>query len=369
MNVLQFICPTGFYGAEMWILALAKNLNPEEVHCRLAITLESQDQNLELFHRFQALNLPADRFEMKGRFDVKVIGQLCRFIQDEKIDIIHTHGYKSDILGLIAAKKTGIKSISTPHGFENSSDKKLQLFIRMGCYSLKYFDRVSPLSKALAADMLKIKVPPKKIRMILNGVDLKEAEIELDTQNPLLYPDLKAKKIAYVGQMASRKNIRDLIKTFDLLYQNHPDTCLFLIGEGDQKAELEAYAQSLPSSRNITFLGYRADRLKILKEIDLFCMTSSLEGIPRCMMEAMAMGVPVAAYNIPGVDQLIVHEKTGLLADFGDHKTLTQCWERLLYDETFSKKIAQNGRQHILEHFSAQKMAQTYATLYQEMLN
>lgn len=369
MNVLQFICPAGFYGAEMWILALAKHLNPDEVHCRLAITWESQDQNLTLFHRFRALALPADRFAMKGRFDFKVIGKLCQFIQDEKIDIIHTHGYKSDILGIIAAKKTGIKSVSTPHGFENSADFKLQMFIRLGCMSLRFFDRVVPLSEALMSDILKIKVSPEKVRMIVNGVDLKEAETEMQTESPPLYPDTGTKKVAYVGQMASRKNIGDLIKTFDLLYQDHPDTQLFLIGEGRQRPELTAYARSLPSSENIVFLGYRADRLRVLKEMDLFCMTSSLEGIPRCMMEAMAMRVPVAAYNIPGIDQLIVHEKTGLLADFGDYKTLKHCWERLLYDEAFAEKVAQNGRNHILQNFSAQNMAVAYTALYQEILN
>ena len=54
INVMQFISPAGFYGAEMWILALAKNLNPEKVDCQLAVTEESEDQNLEVFKRFES---------------------------------------------------------------------------------------------------------------------------------------------------------------------------------------------------------------------------------------------------------------------------------------------------------------------------
>lgn len=187
INVLQFICPAGFYGAEMWILALAKNLDPISVNCQLAITRESEGQNIEIYNRFQSLGFDAQQIKMRGRFDPRVIYKLSRLINEEKIDIIHTHGYKSDILGLAAAKLAGIKAIATPHGFENSKDIKLQLFIRLGCLALKSFDRVAPLSKELHSDMIRIKVKPGKIILIKNGVDLKEIETE---RKSLLLPAL-----------------------------------------------------------------------------------------------------------------------------------------------------------------------------------
>jgi glycosyltransferase involved in cell wall biosynthesis len=134
------------------------------------------------------------------------------------------------------------------------------------------------------------------------------------------------------------------------------------------RKELENFSGSLDSSEKIEFWGYRNDRLRIEKGMDLFCMTSSLEGIPRCMMEAMAMGIPVAAFDIPGVDRLIVHEKTGLLAPFGNIEALKNCWERLLFDETFSADIAKNGRNHVLENFSGRRMAAEYTELFNEML-
>ena len=101
---------------------------------------------------------------LKGRFDPMIIMRLSRLIRQNKIDIIHTHGYKSDILGLLAARITGIKAVSTPHGFENAPDLKLQTFIRLGCAALKRFDYVAPLSEELKSDMLRIKVNRSKIR-------------------------------------------------------------------------------------------------------------------------------------------------------------------------------------------------------------
>jgi len=368
VNVLQFITPVGFYGAEMWILALAKALDPKKIYCQLSVTKESEDQHLEIYNRFKSLGLDARQIKMNGRFDPRVIVELSRLIKKNKVDIIHTHGYKSDILGLIAARLSGIKAVSTPHGFENVKDVKLQFFIRLGCYALRKFDYVAPLSDELKSDMYRIRVNANKIRLIRNGVDLEEIESERKKHSSSIFVDPDENKIGYVGQMAYRKNIGDLIKAFNLLYKECQDIRLILVGDGPMRGELEQQARSMAASSKIDFLGYRKDRLQILKELDLFCMTSSLEGIPRCMMEAMAMEIPVAAYNIPGVDKLIITEKTGLMVDFGHVEALKESWKRLLFDKDLSAQIAGNGRKYVIENFSAKRMADEYMNLYQEMV-
>ena len=116
------------------------------------------------------------------------------------------------------------------------------------------------------------------------------------------------------------------------------------------------------------FFGYQRDRLKLLKSMDIFTMTSKREGVPRCMMEAMAMGIPVAAYNVSGIDRLISNNKTGLLADYGDIKGLQRCWISLLNNDNLAKKIAKNGERHIEDNFSAKRMAEEYTNLYQKLL-
>jgi glycosyltransferase involved in cell wall biosynthesis len=368
LNVLQFICPAGLYGAEMWILALSKNLKIKSVNCSLAVSLESETQNIEVFNRFRSLGMPAYTIKMHGKFDPAAIRKLVKLIREKKIDVLHTHGYKSDILGLIAARVAGIKVLATPHGFENSKDLKLRFFIYMGCMSLKCCDSIAPLSEELLSDMQKIGVNSSKIRLIMNGVDLDEIESINQNKSSHSIMKRKFKNIGYVGQMAYRKNVADLIRTFDSLYKTYKNIRLLLIGDGPMKDELEKMAGKMASSSQIKFLGYRTDRLEIVKGLDLFSMTSSLEGIPRCMMEAMALGTPVAAYNIPGVDKLILNEQTGLMADLGDVEGLKKCWQRLLFNDGFAERIAKNGRDYILEKYSAGRMADEYLELYEEIL-
>ena len=369
IKVLQFICPSGLFGAEMWVLALAKHLDPKEVSCRLAVSHESTSQSLELFERFGKLGLNADKIRMKGKFDFRAIAKLKALVQHEQIDVLHTHGYKSDILGLLAARMADIRVLSTPHGFENVKDLKLQAFIKVGNLALRHFDRVAPLSKRLVEDMARIRVPEHKIRFIRNGVDLQEVNQEL--QRPF-EPGLRSeekKSIGYVGQLSHRKNLGDMIDAFALFCRDHDNVRLLLVGDGPERIELQQKANTLECGDRIEFLGYRSDRLRVVKEMDLFCMTSSLEGIPRSLMEAMAMRVPVVAYEIPGVDKLILDGQTGLLAPFGDKAALKNCWERLLGDGQLSKTLAKNGRNHVEKNFSAERMAAEYAQLYRELLN
>jgi glycosyltransferase involved in cell wall biosynthesis len=84
-------------------------------------------------------------------------------------------------------------------------------------------------------------------------------------------------------------------------------------------------------------------------------------------MEACAMGVPVAAYDIPGIDQLIEHEKTGLLAPLGDRDALRSHWERLIDDRELAERLAGAAQAYVYEHYSAGRMAQEYLDLFREL--
>ncbi len=365
-NILQFICPTGFYGAERWIIALAKHMNREAMRNDLAVTVEPGMKKLALVEGFQELNLKTFELSMSNPFDIRVISQLCTLIRERKIDIIHTHGYKSDILGLIAAKITGIKCVATPHGFENADDWKLKTYIKLGCWSFRFFHHLAPLSTQLYDDVINAGVKPEKVSYIQNGVDLSEVEAIRDSDQ-YRGSSAEEKTVGFIGQMISRKNIGELLDVFDQLAKKHQNLRLVLLGDGEERDSLERYANTLASTSRIDFLGFRDDRLQLLKTFDLFVMTSTLEGIPRCLMETMGMGIPVAAYDIPGIDQLIKHEDTGLLAPLHDKETLAKCWESLLFDEQKAQEISENAKAFVYKHYSAQRMAAEYEALFKKL--
>lgn len=363
MKVLQFICSTGFYGAERWVLALSKHL-PPQVESELVVTLEPGTEELELVKQFRELG-PAHAIPMRNRFDIRAVSQLADLIKQRNIDVIHTHGYKSDILGILAAKKAGIPCVVTPHGFENADDIKLRTFIWLGCQAMRFADKVVPLSKQLLKDVEKFNIPADKLVYIQNGVDLSEVEAVRLTKSP---KTTRIKTIGFVGQMISRKNITAILDCFDTLYRKRQDIELVLLGDGEEREKLEGYAKTLQSAQAIKFLGFRSDRLQLLRDFDLFVMTSTLEGIPRCLMEACAMEIPVSAYDIAGIDQLITHNQSGLLAPLHNQAQLQKDWESLLDDDGFATTLALNAKAFVEENFSAKRMADEYFSLFESIV-
>ncbi|MCL1479011.1 MAG: glycosyltransferase family 4 protein [Marinobacter sp.] len=349
------------------MLALANNIDTDTVLCDLAVSDEGAGQDLSVADYYPESAGKVHRLKMHGRFDFRLVGKLCSVIRDRQIDVIHTHGYKSDILGLLAAKRVGIACVSTPHGFSGDVGFKLATFIRIGTHMLRYFDRVVPLSEELMDDMKRFKVPESKTLFIRNGVDLTEIDATLASLPKDRELDKASRIIGFIGQMIPRKGIPDLISVFDQLHQQAPDLRLQLLGDGNQRKDLEHQASRLSSVNAIEFLGFRSDRLELLSNFSLFVMTSSLEGIPRCMMEAMAAGVPVVAYDIPGVDQLVEHGKTGLLAPFGDNVALETCCRQVLDDPELARTLSRNAREMVNRRYSAARMANEYEALFRAL--
>ena len=319
LRVLQFVCPSGFYGAERWILALANGLDPERSVCHLAVTDESPDQDLEILKHYPTSAGTCFRLAMRGAFDPRVITDLARLLKKERIDVIHTHGYKSDLIGLLAARLGGAKIVSTPHGFGVAERWKQKLYRHLGCIALRRCDAVAPLSVELREELERYRIPKRKVRLIVNGVDLAEVYAVRDEMTGSVAGVPEGTKVGFIGQIIPRKRLDLALAAFDRAWRERPELHLLLVGDGSSRSDLESLARTLPSSSHIHWLGFRQDRLDVLKALDLFVMTSESEGIPRCMMESMAMGVPIAAFDTPGVD---------LLVENGKDRPSRSTWER-----------------------------------------
>ncbi|WP_430414647.1 glycosyltransferase family 4 protein [Marinobacter adhaerens] len=369
IKVLQFISPSGFYGAERWVLAFANNIDPQRMRCDLAVTRESPNQDLRVADYHPDSAGQVHYIDMAGRFDIRSVKTLVNIIREREIDVILTHGYKSDILGLIAGRVAGIRCVSTPHGFSGNVGFKLRMFIRLGTSILRYFDAVAPLSEELVEDMHYFKVPSSKIHFIRNGVDIKDVDATLASDNAHGKSESGRRSIGFIGQLIPRKGLLDLLNAFDRLHECRPGLELQLIGEGRQRPELEEKCTTMKSGPAVKFLGFREDRLELLSTFDVFVMTSSLEGIPRCLMESMAVGVPVVAYDIPGVDQLVEDRVTGLLVPHGDVGALVEACKKVLDDPDLRARLIANARARVEEVYSARRMADEYLELFQQLMS
>jgi glycosyltransferase involved in cell wall biosynthesis len=142
---------------------------------------------------------------------------------------------------------------------------------------------------------------------------------------------------------------------------------LCIVGEGPQRLELEQLAHQIGETERVHFFGFRDDRIALMKCFDVFVLPSRLEGIPRCVLEAMAARVPVVATDIPGCRDLVEDNVTGMLFPVDDHAGLAAKLRLLLGNDGLRASVADAGHRLVRKEYSAETMAEKYTELYVEL--
>ena len=368
-KVVHLIASSGLYGAEKWIYALMRAMDTSRFSSTLVNLYDATEGQSAVVAGAFERDLDAIDFNTGGSFNPLSIFKLSRWLKQNHIDIVHGHGYKSDIIGLMAGRLAGCKVISTPHGWTQQPDRKLQFYEWLDRQAFRLMDAVCPLSQGLY-DSIVGYVRPDKIHLIMNGVDIDEitAAVPAFTKQPDEFI------IGYIGRLIDDKDLPTLFKAVKQLLDDQQGNLekkirVMIVGDGDAGSGLHRLAEELGLQQTIEFLGYRADATNYLKCFDIFVLPSLSEGIPRCIMEAMAAGVPVAASDITGCRVLVKHDDTGWLFPPGDSDALFLILKCAIADAAACYSVKVVANQQIMEAFSNQKMGEDYQRLYSTLCN
>jgi glycosyltransferase involved in cell wall biosynthesis len=363
IHVVHLIGSTGLYGAERWILALMCAMDKQRVRSTLVNLVDVEEEKSAVVQAAEQRGLDAFDFVTGGKFNPFAATRLANWAREQQLDIIHGHGFKSDLLGLLTATLAGCRVMTTPHGWSLGKDRKLQFYEKLDRFSFRYMNMVCPLSPDLA-DGLTGSVDHSRLRLIFNGVDIDEIQEAESVQRS--YPE--SYTIGYIGQLIERKDMPTLISALHILAKERDNIRLIVLGDGAKRVELREESERLGISGRVDFLGFRPDAAAWLKTFDLFILPSRLEGIPRCIMEAMAATVPVVVTDIPGNRNLVSHKDTGLLYSVGDSRQLAECIAFMMDHPAEAQEMAIRGKRKVEEEYSSRKMAREYAEIYQELV-
>jgi glycosyltransferase involved in cell wall biosynthesis len=361
VRVAHILGSTGLYGAERWVLALLRYLPPIRVHATVVNLVDAANGCSEVVAAARERGFPACDFPTGGRFNPAAIVRLSRQVRLQGYTLLHSHGYKSDLVALCAARIAGVRVVSTPHGWSQEREPALAFYESLDRVLLRFVDVVCPLSPDLQDNLRRWKVPERKLRLISNALDL--AEIQ-EAAVPAQRPN-GGIVVGYIGQLLRRKNLECLLTAFARLARPRSAMRLTIVGEGPLAGELRRLTASLGVEGRVWFTGYRPDRLAMLKTFDVLVLPSWQEGIPRCLMEAMAARVPVVASDIPGTRELIHDGRTGLLFRPDDPDQLAQAIATVLDRQELRQALTEHAHAHVVRHFSASRMAEAYADLYE----
>jgi glycosyltransferase involved in cell wall biosynthesis len=266
---------------------------------------------------------------------------LSRLMKKHSLSHLHNHFADSSCsVAAIASELGGFTFSFTMHGpaefYEPNLwwiDEKVKRALFVNCIS--HFCR----SQAMVFSQVDYW---DKLRIVHCGVDPGLFEIKKHREG--------GSRLLFVGRLVAAKGLPILLEAMTRL----KGATLQVVGDGPDRQMLEDMAGSLGLSNRISFLGYQSQTQvrDLLKQTDVFALSSFAEGVPVVLMEAMAAGIPVVATRIAGIPELIHHEESGLLVSPGDAAGIASAIRQLLEDPELRNRYAAAGRKQIEKEFN-----------------
>ncbi len=221
-------------------------------------------------------------------------------------------------------------------------------------------DSIIAVSKHVGDDLVKnSKINKKLIHIINNPIDIDRINYLSNEDVAEEFFNEDAPIILSVGRLSKEKGFEYLLKAFSLL-KERSNARLVILGEGKEEANLKKLSKELGIDKQVLFLGFKDNPYKYMKRSTIFVFPSLYESFGIAMVEAMSCGVPViATKSYVGIEDIIEHEKTGLLLPVADENALAESMFRLLNDEELRRSLSMEAKKKV-ENFSIDKITKKY---------
>ena len=350
--ILHLLSSGGFYGAERMLLD----------HC----------QATPGQHRVLFLDAPAElvaRFREAG-VDCQPcagLGALLKLLREQRREqpLINSHNFKGLLFGWLGATLWRVPMVATQHGFTPRGRKqRFYTWLSLQLCRTRSIGQVVCVAQSIAGLHRKAGVVASKLHVIPNGLPAPAEQVVEYRGKGLNHAD--ASWLAgYVGRLSSEKGPDLFLDTLIPLCKRHPRLKAVMLGEGPEREALQARINAAGLTERISMPGFQRDMRSWMARLDALVISSRTEGTPMILLEAMQEGVPVVAFSVGGVPDVIEHGRSGLLAQPLAVGELGQQLEALLEDPAQAGELAARARQIQRERYHLPTLAHRWALVYQ----
>jgi glycosyltransferase involved in cell wall biosynthesis len=364
-KVLQIIDGLNVGGAEMLLIDLVRGLRNADYDVVVAYSTPGP-----LESRLRELDIPLFHLPRKFRVDPMLFLGIWKLIKKEKPDIVHTHLFKSDLHGRIAAWLSKVPLIiSTVH----NNDAWIRKFPLGQIYG--WTARLAHLIIAVSEEVREYHIqyantPADKIQVISNGVDISRfANPDLDPKKfrAELGIESSAPVLGIIGRLQPQKDHENFLNAAVLIANEFPSARFVIIGDGPLRDALIEKTKELNLSGNVIFTGIRHDIPLALAALDVMVISSRWEGLPVTLLEALAARRVVVATNVGGIADVVTSGESAMLVPAEDHMALAESCMRVLRDPQLAFALANAGFERVNSTFSMDAMMRKTVTLYQSL--
>jgi L-malate glycosyltransferase len=371
-RILQFIGSFHQGGSESQAVALCDTLRADASYEVFAATLNNEGVLRARMTNAGFTEIP--EFRLTSFYNANFVRQVRRcavFLRNEKIDLVHTHDFYTNIFGMAAAGVAGVpvriaSKRETPAVRSAAQDMVEKLAFGRA-------DAIVVNSAVVRRDLIARGLIAKKIKLIYNGID--PGRYSSDCPDPgaikqrLGLPSEASRFVTLVANLRhSVKNVPMFLRTAKKVHEKFPEVEFVIAGEGELLEQLKTMAGDLGIASNVHFIG-RCDDVAALLSISTLCVLTSLgEGFSNSILEYMAAGKPVVATRVGGAAEAVVDGESGYLVESDDDGAMAERVIELLTDNERAAAFGNRGKKIVTEKFSSSAQLEQILTLYNSLL-
>ncbi len=362
MVVLQVVAPGEIGGLERVAQALAWGLQGLGHDVHVAAVLDGPGEQHPFLAGLAHSGIQTYPFVLPGRAylrERRAVAGLCRRLRP---DVVHTHGYRPDVVDAGVARGLGIPIVTTVHGFTGGGWKN-HGYEWLQFRAFRRFDAVVAVSRPLVERLAGAGVPRARIHAVPNA--WREIDPPLDRAAARLALGIPSDGfvVGWVGRLSHEKGLDVLLDAVP--HATDLPLVVSVVGSGTARAELQARARHLRLDR-ILWHGAVPDAGRLFRAFDVFVLSSRTEGTPIVLFEAMAAEVPVIAARVGGVPEIVSPDEAALVPP-ADPMALAAELRVVYRDPAQARERARRARERLRREFSLEPWLARYERIYQQV--
>lgn len=303
-----------------------------------------------------------------NQFDPSILINTLFLVKRLDVNIIHSHEFLSNFIGICIGRITNKPIITTLHGWINNSLKD-KVYIKIDKKIIKRFDKVIAVSDVMRRQLQNDGVCRNNISVLHNCIKTEnyQKHCKKGYLDELMGIQFKRPIIATIGRLSAEKGHKDFIDAANLVLKKGHTASFVLIGDGPEREILQKKIDKLKLNNNVKILGYLNEIQKVYYDLDLMILPSYTEGLPNVILEALSMEVPVIATNVGGVPEIIKDKKYGNLISSKNPNEMAVMIINFLNKPKLFKHMSKSGKKMVKKKFDFNKRTKSLEKIYEEL--
>lgn len=286
-----------------------------------------------------------------------------KMVRREHIDILHTHhrmaAFYARLVSMVYHK---VKCIYTAHNIFQNKRKLLQ-------FALKH-TKVIAVGESVKENLVQFYgLPEERVQVIYNSVEIRAIDVQNYNQQLELYKNKGMYLIGNIGRISRQKGMDVFVRALSQSLTDYPNLMGVIIGDGEERLELEELVKELEMEGHICFLGFQRNVYELITQLDFCVLSSRWEGFPLTPIEVFAMGKTIVASDIPGTSEIVGGGWNGLLFEKDDISGLSEKINYMIEHEEEKEVFEKNAFQTFQDKFSYDIFLRKYQQVYEEWSN